>query len=48
MAHFVIDASLWRLRDPFPRAFLAARVPGLVPAARAGTNLRPPMDRLPI
>lgn len=48
MAHFVIDASLWRLRDPFPRAFLAARVPGLVPAAGAGTNLRPPMDRLPI
>jgi hypothetical protein len=33
MAHFVIDASVWRLRDPFPRAFLAARVPGLLPAA---------------
>lgn len=32
MAHFVIDASLWRLRDPFSRAFLASRVPGLVPA----------------
>jgi len=32
MAHFVIDASLWRLRDPFPRAFLAAWVPGLLPA----------------
>jgi hypothetical protein len=31
MAHFVIDASLWRLRDPFPRAFLASRVPGLLP-----------------
>ena len=31
MAHFVIDASLWRLRDPFPRAFLAARAPGLLP-----------------
>lgn len=31
MAHFVIDATLWRLRDPFPRAFLAARVPGLLP-----------------
>ena len=26
MAHFVIDAGLWRLRDPFPRAFLARRV----------------------
>jgi hypothetical protein len=32
MAHFVIDAGLWRLRDPFPRAFLATRVPGLLPA----------------
>jgi hypothetical protein len=32
MAHFVIDASVWRLRDPFPRAFLASRVPGLAPA----------------
>ncbi len=31
MAHFVIDAGLWRLRDPFPRAFLASRVPSLVP-----------------
>jgi hypothetical protein len=40
MAHFVIDAGLWRLRDPFPRAFLASRVPGLLPAART-----PPADR---
>jgi len=31
MAHFVIDAGLWRLRDPFPRAFLARRTPNLVP-----------------
>jgi hypothetical protein len=31
MAHFVIDAGLWRLRDPFPRAFLAQRMPYLVP-----------------
>ena len=30
MAHFVIDAGLWRLRDEFPRAFLASRVPYLV------------------
>jgi hypothetical protein len=36
MAHFVIDAGLWRLRDPFPRRFLASRVPYL---------LRPAMDR---
>jgi hypothetical protein len=31
MAHFVIDAGLWRLRDPFSRAFLARCVPYLVP-----------------
>jgi hypothetical protein len=36
MAHFVIDAGLWRLRDAFPRRFLAARVPYL---------LRPTIDR---
>jgi hypothetical protein len=38
MAHSVIDASVWRLRDPFPRAFLAARVPGLVPARSPGAD----------
>ncbi|MCW2930448.1 MAG: hypothetical protein JWM19_1410 [Actinomycetia bacterium] len=32
MAHFVIDAGLWRLRDPFPRRFLASRVPYLLQA----------------
>jgi hypothetical protein len=31
MAHFVIDAGLWRLRDTFPRAFMSSRVPYLVP-----------------
>jgi hypothetical protein len=36
MAHFVIDAGLWRLRDSFPRRFLASRMPYL---------LRTPMDR---
>jgi hypothetical protein len=30
-AHFVIDAGFWRMRDPFPRAFLARHVPGLAP-----------------
>ena len=30
MAHFVIDACVWRLRDQFPRAFLARRIPYLV------------------
>lgn len=31
MAHFVIDAGLWRLRDAFPRRFLTASVPYLLP-----------------
>ncbi len=50
MAHFVIDAGMWRLRDPFPRAFLTRRVPYLlrtragVPDARSG----PPIVRQPI
>ena len=31
MAHFVVDAGLWRLRDAFPREFLSARLPYLLP-----------------
>lgn len=30
MAHFVIDAGLWRLRDEFPRSFLTRRLPYLL------------------
>jgi hypothetical protein len=30
MAHFVVDAGLWRLRDPFPRALLAEHAPYLL------------------
>ncbi|MEY9845319.1 hypothetical protein [Streptacidiphilus sp. MAP5-3] len=30
MAHFVIDAGLWRLRDEFPRTFLRERLPYLL------------------
>ena len=30
MTHFVVDAGLWRLRQPFPRALLASRLPYLV------------------
>ncbi len=48
MAHFVIDAGLWRMREEFPRSFLRSRLPYLVPAAGSGTNCRPPIDRLPI
>ncbi len=33
MAHFVVDAGLWRMREEFPRAFLSGRLPYLVPAA---------------
>jgi hypothetical protein len=33
MAHFVIDAGLWRLRDPFPRELLGERLPFLLDAA---------------
>ena len=31
MAHFVIDAGLWRMRAEFPRAFLRSRLPYLLP-----------------
>ncbi|ROO90837.1 hypothetical protein EDD29_8576 [Actinocorallia herbida] len=30
MAHFVIDAGLWRLREEFPRRFLTAHLPYLL------------------
>jgi hypothetical protein len=30
MAHFVIDAGLWRMRDPLARSFLSSRLPALV------------------
>jgi hypothetical protein len=36
MAHFVVDAGLWRMREAFPRAFLASRLPFLVPRAGYG------------
>ena len=32
MAHFVIDAGLWRMRDPLARHFVATHLPYLVPA----------------
>ena len=48
MAHFVVDAGLWRMREEFPRAFLRSRLPYLVPAAGPASKYRPPIDRLPI
>jgi hypothetical protein len=47
MAHFVVDAGLWRLRDEFPRSLLRAAVPYLLgkdepsaAATRAGGTRR--------
>ena len=48
MAHFVVDAGLWRMREEFPRSFLRSRLPYLVPGAGSATNYCPPIDRLPI
>jgi hypothetical protein len=38
MAHFVVDAGLWRLRDEFPRRFLTERVPYLLRPAVVATD----------
>ncbi|MFZ0248483.1 MAG: hypothetical protein WAL61_00955 [Acidimicrobiales bacterium] len=47
--HFVVDAGIWRLREPFVRGFLAQRVGYLVePAPLPEPRLRLPIDRLPI
>jgi hypothetical protein len=35
MAHFVIDAGIWRMRAEFPRSFLQSRLPYLIPASGA-------------
>ncbi len=40
MAHFVIDAGIWRLREPFAHAFMASRVPFLVPPVRSSLGDR--------
>ena len=44
MAHFVVDAGLWRLRDAFPRRFLAARIPYLVPQGPVADRSSPGID----
>jgi hypothetical protein len=54
MAHFVIDAGLWRMRDPLARRFLTTHLPYLMPerpnqnAPREIRVLRSPIDRQPI
>ena len=45
--HFLVDARLWRLSRPFPRAFLGARLSFLVPPVQ-GVITRLPIDRVPI
>ncbi len=35
-AHFVVDAGIWRLREPFVRAFLSQRIGYLVRLPRTG------------
>lgn len=43
-AHFLVDARLWRLSRPFPRAFLGSRLPLLFPTV--SKKLDPlPIDR---
>jgi hypothetical protein len=44
MAHFVIDAGIWRMRDPLARQFVTESVPFLTPASA----VRLPIDRQPI
>ena len=54
MAHFVIDAGLWRMRDPLARRFLMTHLPYLMPERpnqdepREIRVLRSPIDRQPI
>ena len=55
MAHFVIDAGIWRMRDPLARNFVTQSLPMLaspaLPSAERGpatTLMRYPMDRQPI
>jgi hypothetical protein len=53
MAHFVIDAGLWRMRDPLARRFLITHLPYLVPGRPTRDEprdsvLRLPIDRQPI
>ena len=51
MAHFVIDAGLWRMRDPLAREFVTTHLPYLVPTMaerQQAPRARPPMNRQPI
>lgn len=39
MTHFVLDAGLWRLRDPFPRQWLEERLPELLLADAPASDI---------
>ena len=41
MAHFVIDAGLWRMRDAFPRAFMTSHVPYLMAPVGGSPSIQP-------
>jgi hypothetical protein len=44
MTHFVVDAGIWRLRDPSSRQFISSRVPFLVPPRPSSVADRPGPD----
>lgn len=49
MSHFVIDAGVWRMRDPLARTFITQSLPFLMPAAvPVLADPRQPIDRQPI
>jgi hypothetical protein len=41
VGHFLLDAGLWRLRDPFPRRWLSQRLPSLLPTPSAADTSLP-------
>jgi hypothetical protein len=49
MAHFVIDAGLWRMRDPLARKFITEHLPYLVPTRSQSLPARsaPPLGSAP-
>ena len=40
MAHFVIDAGIWRLRDEFPRRYIGAAFPFLFSGSPVDREVR--------
>jgi len=44
MAHFVIDAGIWRMRDPLARKFITESVPFLSPALVAAPDAATPVS----